>query len=249
MSEHVSRARPFSKLSKLVPEDPATWAPLFLTLDIDWADDAILNDAIDFVERADVEATWFVTHDTPVLARLRENPKFELGIHPNFNDLLAGGSQNGKDLQEVLSRLMDLVPEAKALRSHSLCSSTRLLQLMPEFGLTHESNLYLPPEGGSHRPFRIWNGIARVPHFFEDDLFLFTDAARKGAFREHVRTLMRSDGLRVFDFHPIHAYLNTEDLTRYERTRAIHRSPDKLIAERFPGEGARTALEALLDPV
>lgn len=64
---------------------------LYLTFDIDWACDGVLADTIDLVEEADVCATWFVTHDTPLLKRLRENPKFELGIHPNFNNILEEG--------------------------------------------------------------------------------------------------------------------------------------------------------------
>ncbi len=71
---------------------------IFLTFDIDWACDGVLADTIDMVEQADICATWFVTHDTPLLNRLRKNPKFELGIHPNFNNILMGkpDSVNGK---------------------------------------------------------------------------------------------------------------------------------------------------------
>ncbi len=63
---------------------------VFLTFDVDWACDEVFADTIDLVEQADVCATWFITHGTPLLERLRENPKFGLGIHPNFNNILAG---------------------------------------------------------------------------------------------------------------------------------------------------------------
>lgn len=87
----------FSTFKKIVVDDPRTWTDaIFLTFDIDWAHDEVLNDTIDIVERAGVAATWFVTHDTPVLERLKHNPNFELGIHPNFNYLLQGNSKNGK---------------------------------------------------------------------------------------------------------------------------------------------------------
>ena len=57
---------------------------LVLTLDMDWAPDC----AIDFVSEElvsrEVRATWFVTHASPAVHRLREHPElFELGIHPN----------------------------------------------------------------------------------------------------------------------------------------------------------------------
>jgi len=189
-----------------------------------------------------------VTHNTPTIDRLKGNPKFEMGIHPNLNHLLAGDPQNGRDIKEVIYRLLEVVPDAKCLRSHSLYTSTRLLQLMPEFGLTHESNLYLPPESLMlGRPFRIWNGVIRIPHCFEDDLFLFSPPAKEGAFNAHVKSFVNAEGIRVLDFHPIHAFLNTEDLTRYERTRAVHRKPRELIRYRYAGEGTRTALETLLE--
>lgn len=241
------KAPSFSTLSRVVPENPGSTEATCLTLDIDWAEDAVVNDAIDLIEEAGVAATWFVTHASPTLDRLRANPRFELGIHPNFNNLLAGDPQNGRDLREVVGRLMDLVPEAKCLRSHSLCSSTKLLQVMPEFGLTHECNLYLPLESRSAHPFRIWNGVVRVPHAFEDDLFLFAPAAREGAFNAYMRAFAAREGLKVTDFHPIHLFLNTESLDRYERTRTIHRRPEELRAHRHGGEGTRTALETLLE--
>lgn len=44
---------------------------LYLTFDVDWACDEVLADTIDLVEEADVCATCFVTHDAPLLKRLR----------------------------------------------------------------------------------------------------------------------------------------------------------------------------------
>jgi hypothetical protein len=119
---------------------------LYLTFDIDWACDGVLADTIDLVEEADVCATWFVTHDTPLLKRLRENPKFELGIHPNFNNILAGRPDptNGKNAEETVVRLLSLVPEAKSVRSHSMTQNSTLLQIFFDKGLTHECNHFIP---------------------------------------------------------------------------------------------------------
>ena len=69
---------PFFNLSEIFPDDPKTYRGIFLTFDIDWADDDVIGDTIDLVEKAEVKATWFVTHQTPLLDRLRDNPKFEL---------------------------------------------------------------------------------------------------------------------------------------------------------------------------
>ena len=89
MSDALSR---FGLIREIRPERPETWrGRVFLTLDLDWACDGVLEDTIDLVEGEDVSATWFVTHDTPLLERIRSNPRFELGIHPNFNGLLGLG--------------------------------------------------------------------------------------------------------------------------------------------------------------
>lgn len=127
----------FRTISTIRVDDETTWRDaLFLTFDIDWAHDDVLNDTIDLVEEAGVAATWFVTHDTPVLKRLRDNPKFELGIHPNFNYLLEGGDRNGCNAREVIERLRVIVPEATSVRSHSMTQSTGLLDLFVRGGHT-----------------------------------------------------------------------------------------------------------------
>lgn len=54
-------------------------------------------------------------------------------------------------------------------------------------------------------------------------------------------------GLKVFDFHPIHVFLNTESLDRYERTRPLHQNPKELIKHRYQGDGTRSRLIELLE--
>jgi len=138
--------RGFSTISSVRTDAPETWDQrVFLTFDVDWAHDAVVNHSIDLVERAGVAATWFVTHATPALNRLRENPLFELGIHPNFLPLLMTGDRaKGDTAEEVLDRLMAVVPEARSVRSHSLVQSGRLLQLFRDKGLTHDANTFVP---------------------------------------------------------------------------------------------------------
>src|SRR5688572_22770431 len=88
----------FGRISEIRPDDEASWRDrIFLTIDIDWASDEVIADTAALVEEAGVAATWFVTHDTPQIGRLRANPLFELGIHPNFNFLLDGDGRNGAD--------------------------------------------------------------------------------------------------------------------------------------------------------
>ena len=161
----------FGRISEIDPAAPASWrGRVFLTLDIDWAHDEVLAECVDLVEAAGVPATWFVTHDTPMLARLSANPRFELGLHPNFNPLLAGDASGG-GAADVLQRLQALVPEAKSVRSHSLAQSTGLARLFREAGLTHECNQFVAAQAGiALKPWALWTVLVKVPHFWEDDL-------------------------------------------------------------------------------
>jgi len=77
---------PFAKISSINPANPESWqGKIFLSFDIDWAIDEAVESLADMLEARGVAATFFVTHDSPVLARLASNPLFELGIHPNFD--------------------------------------------------------------------------------------------------------------------------------------------------------------------
>jgi hypothetical protein len=234
-------------LSHIQPEDTATWQnDLFLTIDIDWAHDEVLADTIDFLDRYNVHATWFVTHDTPLLERLRANPKYELGIHPNFNWLLSGDRRNGANAAEVIDRLMQIVPEARCVRSHSMTQSTVLLQAFANVGLTHDANHFVPVSSGvSLKPWILWNGMVRAPYCWEDDVFCIYH--QRGVAVPDVAASAHLSGLRVFDFHPIHVFLNTENLDRYERTRTLHKDPEELIKHRFEGYGTRSRLLQLLE--
>jgi hypothetical protein len=214
--------------------DAPTNDAIVLTLDIDWACDAVLEDCIELVEMSGAPATWFVTHDTPLLERLRANNKFELGIHPNFNPLLDG---KGGSLERIIDDILTIVPEAVSVRSHSMVQSSRLVDLFLKKGLHFDCNHFIPEQSSiSLKPWRLWNGIVKVPHFWEDDAECIYKSGTP------IVDLLKRDGIKVFDFHPIHVFLNTEDLTRYEQTRTLHTSPIELLKYRFSGVGARTFL-------
>ena len=221
-----------------------TWEDrIFLTFDIEWAEDAVLSDTIDLIEAAKVSATWFVTHETPLLARLRDNPAFELGIHPNFNPLLNGNTAQGRDAEEIVDRLMAIVPEARSVRSHSMTQSSRLQNLFKARGLEFECNHFIPEQSAiCLKPWRLWNGMTKVPYCWEDDVAALY--ARMEAFGE----LENRAGLRVIDFHPIHVFLNTAEMGHYDVTRDLHRHPEILRKCRNTEKiGARDVLQTILE--
>jgi hypothetical protein len=212
----------FETISAIIPSDPSTWKDrIFLTFDIDWAHDQILQSTIDLVEQAEVAATWFVTHDTALLGRLRANSNFELGIHPNFNFLLQGDSQNGSNAEEVIDRLLKIVPEAKSIRTHSLVTSSPLLAMFKEKGLTHDSSIFIPADSGINiNPYLDISKVIRCPYFFGD---------YSSCIKETKDIFFANDNLSIYDFHPIHVFLNTESILRYEKSRLYFNDPGALL--------------------
>lgn len=111
------------------------------------------------------------------------------------------------------------------------------------FGLTHECNDFIPWESGiALTPFKMPNGITRAPHFWEDDI-----AANAGLSFESSAPFTNGRGLKVFDFHAIHVYLNMSQMSQYESTRSIHYDPDALEKMRRLGKGTESFLIEILE--
>ena len=226
----------FGTISEIVACEENTWNKIFLSFDMDWACDEVLADSITLVEEADIDVTWFVTHDTPLLSRIRCNPKFELGIHPNFNFLMEGDPRNGRNTEEVIDRMLAIVPEAKSVRSHSLLQSERLVSIFAAKGLTHVSNFFIPLDRGINlKPWQLWNGITAVPHCWQDNVSCMIDTVIQPP-------VLMDKGIKVLNFHPIHVFLNTDRSDRYESTRKVHHDPAELVKYRFEGEATRSYL-------
>jgi hypothetical protein len=195
---------------------------IFITFDIDWASDIVLEYTLDIIEEHDVSCTFFVTHETPLLKRLRKNPKIELGIHPNFNFLLSGDFRYGKTFDEVIDYYFNIVPDAVSCRCHSLVQSSNILEGLSNKGIKFDLNLYLPPEVTAH-PFLHFNKkILRLPHFWEDDIHALS------GMKWNPMEFLNKPGLKVFDFHPIHVFLNMEILDRYIKAKKYNNDYTKL---------------------
>ena len=89
---------------------------IYLSFDIDWCNNEVLEDTIDLIEPYQIAATWYVTHKTSLIDKIRKNHNFELGIHPNFNFLLDGDDRAGSNAEKIVESLIEIVPEAKSVR-------------------------------------------------------------------------------------------------------------------------------------
>ena len=188
-----------------------------ITIDVDWAPDFAIAPMAERLLATGVKATWFITHPSPALEMLRRHPDvFELGIHPNF----LPGSTHGSTPVEVLGHCLTLVPEAASLRTHALFQSTPLWDLVLESGqLKIDSSLYLPHQ--EHlRPILYHRGrraLWRVPIFWEDDL----EMDRPAPLWDADDLLALGPGLKVFDFHPWHVFLNSSDMAPYQTMKKL----------------------------
>ncbi|MFN8673742.1 MAG: hypothetical protein U0457_16900 [Candidatus Sericytochromatia bacterium] len=218
---------------------------IYLTFDFDWACDEVLLYTLDIIEKYDIYATFFVTNETKVLENFRTNNKIELGIHPNFNNLLDGKSlEGGADF--VIKNFKKIIPESVSVRSHCLTQSSRILDLFKNNGFTHDCNLFIPYNNNINlKPIRHWNSMIRVPHFWEDDIFCLENINTNDTYWD-VSNFLQIDGLKVFGFHPIHIYLNTDKLALYENTRNYHNKPKELFELRNNNIGINNFLVNLI---
>lgn len=222
-----------------------------ITVDVDWAPDWAMRDLLAVLVDAAVPSTWFVTHDTPVLDELRAHPEIiELGIHPNF----LPGSSHGTNPSDVLRTCMELVPEARAMRTHCLVQSTPILQAVVDTTpVLVDTSLYVRDAVGirpSPLPLDRGRALMRYPYVWEDDLEFFAAAPRWDA-----RTLLadrrRPDEISIIDVHPIHFALNSADIGPYRELKSVCSHVDAASqqdAERFrnSGDGTRTFIESLV---
>ena len=215
---------------------------LCLTLDVDWAPDCAIDAVAAMLVERRVKATWFVTHASPAIDRLREHPAlFELGVHPNF----LPGSTHGATPRAVLDHVMRLVPDALAVRAHCLVQSTPILDLvLEETPLRVESSTFVPG-GAPRRPFvyrRAVASLVRVPYTWEDTFAL--------AGHEPLSPPLEHTPL-VLAFHPVHVALNSTGLGHYTALKhTVPRLSDATADEvaRFVAEG-RGVRSAFLDAV
>lgn len=218
-----------------------------LTFDIDWAPDAAIDLIARRLLRAGVRSTWFVTHGSDAVDRLRERPDlFELGPHPNF----LSGTSHGRSPHEIINNLKMLVPGARVVRTHSLFSSSQfLVQLIERDEIRVDSSLYL--RHANPAPVtEFWSQgkcIHRVPIVWEDDL----EAMHPKPIWSLEQIARGRTAPFVLAFHPIHLATNDPSPETYSRIKAAHPNISQMTAEdletyRKPGDGPAAVLETAI---
>lgn len=197
---------------------------IYLTFDMDWAIDEVLEDFYDLINYCGVVGTIHVTHNTGMLDEFRKDGILDLGIHPNYNFLLQ--SQGGSYVR-VLESIKEIVPEAVCIRSHALTSSSIIQNEYEKYGIKYDLNTLIPAmEGMAVYPFdSVMADFKILPFIFEDDVYMQLKEKRPADFFLSNKFVAP----RIFNFHPIHLYLNTDQRETYENARIFLKDSRTLV--------------------
>lgn len=202
-----------------------------ITFDIDWAPDEVVESVTNVLEEHRVKATFFATHRSDFMRSL-DSAKYEIGIHPNFN--------KGSDYNRIVEDLKAIYPKAIGVRSHGLFQSTNILQLFLDNGLKYDVNTFIPFGEGLY-PFTRLNKLVCIPFYWEDDVHFCNQTIF-----ELSELQIHKKGLKIYNFHPIHIFMNTESRRHYISFKPFYQQPDILISRRNKGKGIQTLFIELL---
>lgn len=202
-----------------------------LTFDVDWASESIIRYVIDILLPLNISATFFCTHDSEILKEY--DNKFELGIHPDLNDTL--------EFEEKILELKSIYQNAIGVRAHGLVTSSKIYQIYVKLGLKYDASVFTP-ECISVGYFKRLRKLICFPYFFEDDDFF---AVKRNFDLSEID--LKSNGLRIFNFHPIHIFLNTPSMEYYNSYKKYYQNPKKLYENKYNGRGTETLFLDLLN--
>jgi hypothetical protein len=180
-----------------------------LTFDVDWAPDWSVQETLEILAESGASATFFVTHASPTIGMIAA-AGHEIGIHPNFQR----ASTQGTDPGRIVGNLLELVPDARVMRTHGLIQGSLLLSEVLRAFPQICYDLSLLTYRFAHSGWFNWRlrdaGMQRINYVWEDD-FAFEDVEHDWA---EYRPISSVD---VLDFHPIHISLNSRTGEKYER--------------------------------
>ena len=177
-----------------------------LTFDIDWAPDYMIDYVSDKLKNLKIKSTWFVTHDSPAIQKLKNNSLVEVGIHPNF----FSNSTQGKNIDEILKNLKKIIPDAKSIRTHGLLQSTEILLKFQKYGIENDVSILLENQPFLEIHYSKYFKIKRFPYYWEDDIEMIN-----GCNWNDTQKHFFIEGLKIFNFHPVHIFLNSNSMNNY----------------------------------
>jgi hypothetical protein len=210
------------------------------TSDMDWAPESMIEETLQLFAEAGMPLTPFLTHPSPVIAAQYGGDRAaEAGVHPNFRP----GSTHGDTEEAVVDHVLQVWPAARCFRSHSFVDSSLIAARFFARGLRYDSNVCLHLQSRLV-PLKHATGLIRFPVFLEDDVLL---AREPGTGIRPLLPVLRTPGLKIFNFHPQHIALNTPSAEYYADIK--RHVGNGWAAYRYAGHGLRTLLLDLLSAI
>jgi hypothetical protein len=157
-----------------------------LTSDLDWRSEYCAENFLSIAALFSVKPTIFLTHRSAAIARAAHEGRIEVGIHPHCPP----GSSQGHSVEGIIELVLELAPEAIAVRCHRHFTNPEI-----EFALTARG---LRIDGVTCRhlardlePIALQSGLLQLPVFFGE--------TRR--FDYHLPEFF-GPGLEVLNFHP-----------------------------------------------
>lgn len=182
---------------------------IYISFDVDWAPDYILNDLLDLIYGKISGCTFFSTHNSEIFYKLPNS--YEVALHPNFNCLLDG---KGKaSFQEIIEDLIAIYPRSLGYRSHSLTNNTNIQQYFKSKGFIYESNRL--SDAPSRHYYDALEDISHIYIDFTDGQFIKHFASPASTFISKLLHAIESYDSVTLMFHPIHVFLNSCNYSNY----------------------------------
>ena len=213
-----------------------------LTFDIDFAPDYMIKHTLTLLKKFNVKATFFATHNSPIVKKIAQDSQFELGTHI----YVGPGSTQGTDIGEIIKDFRRVYPKVLGNRFHILHYSYRDLAKLGDYSYLYDVSTLR------------FNTPYLLPSFHKDiNLILLTYSWEDGIC-ENARFPMslssidlNSPGMKIINFHPMNIFINGSNADA--RLKFMRENPDLLhcprhIAERYrqKGMGVETVLIEML---
>ena len=203
-----------------------------ITIDTEWVPQVMLDDVAEILNNYGVKATFFVTNVYD-FSKLKGH---ELAIHPNF--------EKNSNLNEILQKTISYLPSktTKGTRSHKKYQTSDLITAYHNFGIEYDSNHFLPNYEKPLPFFHDHSSILEIPFIFMDYQFsTFPNF-------DLDKINLNDSGVKVFDFHPSHVYMNTHSLDEYEKIKQNYHDVDYLNSvKNYEKPGNRNVFFKILD--
>jgi hypothetical protein len=206
-----------------------------LSFDTDHVDDARMRE---FVETVPVpgSGTFFCTQRYEALG-----VPHELCPHPYLPE--------GGDWDAELEAMRAVFPEARGWRAHSCVYSHLLAQRIAADGYVYASAYDQLGRAGGEPSREAW-GVWHLPIYYMDNLDFSYGRFWPGA--DHrpfdprlIEAAVATDGVHVFDFHPVHLMLNSTSAEAYFERRDAFVAGAPLADLRCAGYGTRSFYDDL----